>query len=68
MIFKYREVRTVFVRLPIGTVLQDARGNRYMKVDITRHGCWVPSRPAIEGSLTNAEMHDRVGPNWLVWL
>lgn len=68
MTVRFHEVPITFERLPIGTVLSDTRGNRYMKVDITQCGYWVPSRPATKGSLTNAEMRDRVGPNWYVWL
>lgn len=68
MIIKFSEVIIPFEDLCIGTIIGDGKGRRYMKVGITRHGCWVPSHPTTKGSLTTAEMRDKVGPDWLVWL
>lgn len=68
MIIKFHEVAIPFDRFAFGTVVEDCKGERYMKVDITLSGSWVPSRPNTRGPLTNAEMRDKIKPDWNVWL
>lgn len=58
---KFSEVVIPFENLAIGTVIDNGKGRRYMKVALTNYGCWVPSRPTTKGSLTNAEMLKYIG-------
>lgn len=61
MIINFNDLQLPFRRLAPGTILIDPDDIRYMKLDITPRGCWVPSRPTTKSSLTNSEMHDKVG-------
>lgn len=60
-VFNVDELPIPSHRLAPGTILIDPDDIRYMKLDITSCGCWVPSRPTTKGSLTNSEMRDKVG-------
>ena len=61
MIIDFSELTIQFHRLAPGAVLISPNDARYMKLDITPRGCWVPSRPTTKSSLTNSEMRDKVG-------
>ena len=70
MFIEFSEVVIPFENLAIGTVIGNGKGRRYMKVALTRYGCWVPSHPTTKGSLTNAEMlkYIKDGAGWRVLL
>lgn len=68
MIIKFHEVTIPFDRLAFGIVVENCKGERYMKINLTRDGCWAPSNPTTRGSYTNAEMRDKIKPDWNVWL
>lgn len=61
MIIDFSELTIQFHRLAPGAVLISPNDARYMKLDITPRGCWVPSRPTTKSSLTNSEMRDKGG-------
>ena len=61
MIIDFSELTIPFHRLAPGAVLISPNDARYMKLDITPRGCWVPSRPTTKSSLANSEMRDKVG-------
>lgn len=61
MIIDFSDLQLSFRRLAPGTILIDPDDIRYMKLDITSCGCWVPSCSTTKGCLTNSEMRDKVG-------
>lgn len=61
MIINFNELTIPFHRLAPGAILVSPNDGRYLKLDTIPRGCWVPSRPTMKGSLTNSEMHDKLG-------
>lgn len=68
MIIELRDAQMPFERLPVGAVLSDPSGRRYMKVRIGSHSYWAPSAPTVKGSYTDEEIRGRAGADWVVWL
>ena len=68
MIVELRDAPMPFERLPVGAVLSDPSGRRYMKITIGGHLYWAPSVPTVKGSYTDKEIRSRAGADWVVWL
>lgn len=65
MIINFVGLPYEFNRLPVGTVLSDTKGNRYMKNSMC---CWVPSKLTIKGCYTDKEVLEKAEADWTVWL
>lgn len=67
-VVRLKDSSVPFERLPVGAVLSDPSGRRYMKITIGGHSYWAPSAPTVKGSYTDKEMRGRVEDDWEVWL